>query len=123
MGDLSAHFNLRELACRCGCKTPLQVKRNLKRLALEVLEPLRELAGGVPLYITSGHRCSYWNARVGGVDDSQHLYGLAADVTSKHVAPAALADLAEKVPALRHGGIGRYPGFSHVDIRGYRARW
>lgn len=39
------------------------------------------------------------------------------------VAPSNVARIAERVPAFAKGGIGRYATFTHLDTRGYRARW
>lgn len=39
------------------------------------------------------------------------------------VAPANVANIAERIPAFAKGGIGRYRTFTHLDTRGTRARW
>lgn len=117
----SPHFSRRELACRCGCVTPAAVQANLVKLAAQ-LEELRKLTGG-PLHVNCAYRCKKHNAAVGGVPNSQHLVGIAADVSHKTLAPKAVADLAERVPDFHNGGIGRYPGFTHIDIRRGTARW
>lgn len=52
---------------------------NLKRLCQEVLEPLRQHFG-VPIVIGSGYRCPKLNAAVGGVKNSNHQTGCAADL-------------------------------------------
>jgi zinc D-Ala-D-Ala carboxypeptidase len=44
------------------------------------LEALRRKLGDHPLVITSGFRSLACNQRVGGASNSQHLYGMAADV-------------------------------------------
>jgi hypothetical protein len=44
-----------------------------------VLEPLR-VAMGKPIKISSGYRCEKLNKAVGGVYNSQHLKGQAADI-------------------------------------------
>lgn len=54
-------------------------KANLDLLVRNVLDPLRENWGG-PIKITSGYRCARLNKIVGGVKNSQHLYGKAADI-------------------------------------------
>lgn len=53
---------------------------NLRKLSMQVLEPVRVLAG-MPIRITSGYRSPALNAAVGGVTESQHLFGEAADIT------------------------------------------
>ena len=52
---------------------------NLVYLAAYVLEPLR-VAMGKPIRISSGYRCERLNKAVGGVYNSQHLKGQAADI-------------------------------------------
>jgi hypothetical protein len=53
---------------------------NLQRLC-DVLELIRSLCGGNPVTVSSGYRCPELNAAVGGVSDSAHVHGLAADIT------------------------------------------
>jgi hypothetical protein len=48
-------------------------------LAAYVLEPLRT-AMGVPIRVSSGYRCERLNKAVGGVSNSQHCKGQAADI-------------------------------------------
>lgn len=52
---------------------------NLNRLAYTILEPVRKSYGG-PIRVTSGFRCKLLNQVVGGVANSQHMQGLAADL-------------------------------------------
>lgn len=44
-----------------------------------ILQPLRDIIKQ-PIVITSGYRCKRLNALVGGVSNSQHLIGQAADI-------------------------------------------
>lgn len=53
---------------------------NLKKLAVLVLDPIRQ-SWGQPLKVTSGYRSPQLNAAVGGVPTSGHLEGCAADIT------------------------------------------
>ena len=46
-----------------------------------VLDPIRE-HWGLPIRVTSGYRCSELNEEVGGVEDSWHMDGCAADITA-----------------------------------------
>jgi hypothetical protein len=88
------------------------------------LELLRVELGGTPLHVNSGYRCPAYNKRIGGAPKSQHMEGKAADLSGRKVIPGAIANQAEDVPAFRSGGIGRYPTFTHVDLRtGGPARW
>ena len=60
---------------------PLQEAGNLKALADNVLDPLREWYGK-PITVNSGYRCPQLNRLVGGAASSQHLKGEAADITA-----------------------------------------
>jgi uncharacterized protein YcbK (DUF882 family) len=57
-------------------------KKNLQKLALEVLDPIREKFGQ-PIGINSGYRGPKLNAAVGGSKTSQHCNGAAADIRCK----------------------------------------
>ena len=89
---LSKNFSLEELTFSITANnhgidnTPnAEVKAALKRLAVEVLQPIRE-AWGQPIVVTSGYRCPKLNAAVGGVKGSQHLLGQAADIKAANPA-------------------------------------
>ena len=81
---LSNHFTLAEF-CNFSkypdnLPTP-QVLFNLKYGCQYLLEPARREVG--PIIINSGFRNSRVNALVGGVKNSQHLLGQAADIRPK----------------------------------------
>jgi len=56
-----------------------EVIDNLGQLCLNVLNPAI-INFDLPLFVTSGYRCKRLNDEVGGLPESQHLYGQAADV-------------------------------------------
>ena len=82
------HFTMGEL---CASSTadahnirntpPLQEAGNLKALAENVLDPLREWYGK-PIYVNSGYRSPQLNRMVGGAPTSQHMKGEAVDITA-----------------------------------------
>jgi len=74
MGDLSEHFSRWEFACRCGCGFD-----DVDQELVSALEALR-LKLGKPINITSGCRCEEHNSAVGGVFNSAHTRGTAADI-------------------------------------------
>ena len=83
---VTMHFTMEELyasdtAKRLGInnKPSVQQMINLVYLAAYVLEPLR-VAMGEPIPIGSGFRCQQLNKAVGGVYNSQHMKGQAADL-------------------------------------------
>lgn len=83
---LSPHFILEEFTRSATAKRlniinvpSTQQIENLRQLCINVLEPVRTQIG-LPLHIDSGFRCPKLNEAVGGVSDSQHLEGRAADI-------------------------------------------
>ena len=84
--QLTKHFTLQEFE-RSGAaarlhidnRVPAELVPNIKNLCEEVLEPLREHFGE-PVYVSSGYRCEELNRAVGGVRNSQHMRGEAADI-------------------------------------------
>jgi uncharacterized protein YcbK (DUF882 family) len=117
MGDLSAHFSKAELACRCCGE--LQIDQKL----IDALEQLRSLVG-TEVLIHDGYRCPAHNQEVGGVTDSEHTRGLAADVAIPGLSLQQMYELALQIPTFDGGGIGVYDGgFLHLDVRPYAARW
>lgn len=53
---------------------------NIYSLVDGVLDPLRDFID-IPIYINSGYRCRRLNEAVGGSYNSQHMKGLAADIS------------------------------------------
>lgn len=91
---LTEHFTLEEFlrsetADNRGINnTPpknLGVYRNLQKLA-ETLEQVRSMFGK-PVHINSGYRCPDLNRAVGGVKNSAHLSGYAADIRISGISP------------------------------------
>lgn len=91
--ELTRNFSLEEMlrsdtAKRCGitnmpkAEEETEVVENLKALCVEVLQPLRDFLGK-PVVVSSGYRCRELNEKVGGVSNSQHLTGEAADIRVK----------------------------------------
>ncbi|WP_027450835.1 D-Ala-D-Ala carboxypeptidase family metallohydrolase [Xylanibacter brevis] len=83
--QLTEHFTLQEMmasgtAIRLGLKNEPGEKEveALRHLCEEVLEPLRQRFGRI--IIASGYRCEALNKAVGGVKNSQHMRGEAADI-------------------------------------------
>lgn len=68
--------------------------------------------------IDSGFRCTRYNKKVGGKIGSAHLQGKAADIRVPGIHPDIVAEGCENFD-----GLGRYDTFTHVDVRGYKARW
>jgi len=98
---LSPHFKLSEfLNLR---KYPeniptMQVVANLTYGCHLLLEPARLIAG--PIIINSGFRCETVNSKAGGVRNSQHMFGQAADIHPKD--PAQFQQLVEFLRLCEH---------------------
>jgi Peptidase M15 len=122
----SQHFCTLELKCHSGINCVYCGGQNLctPRL-LAALEALRSVARNVPIVVTSAYRCAEHNAEIGGVADSEHVRGNAADIVIRGMTPAQMYRKARLVPAFRNGGIGVAldQGYIHVDVRTEPARW
>lgn len=121
--QLTRHFHVREFHCRDGTPVPVAAYAGLARLARVVLEPARSRFGAC--YVTSGYRTREYNRRVGGAPSSHHIYDLhphspAADLRFSRGTPR---EWHRFLDGLVTGGLGLYPSFVHVDLRGYRSRW
>jgi uncharacterized protein YcbK (DUF882 family) len=116
---LSKNFILSEFACKDGSKTI-----NVDGLLMMILQTLRDKLGK-PVSISSGYRTPSYNASCGGMDNSEHTKGKAADIQVAGVAPIDLAyavvKVAKDLGLLR--GIGVYPTFVHVDVGDYIGYW
>ena len=107
---MSEFFTESEMVCNCGCGGVLVDDR-----LFPLLDRIRSKVGK-PVYILSGYRCPAHNAEVGGVMDSQHLEGTAADITYDDINVESLTEIAIDCGA---SGVGSYfnQGFVHVDCR------
>jgi hypothetical protein len=108
-----SNFKVKEFACNDGSDEIL-IDGNLVRY----LQRERDLYGSTT--ITSGYRTPSYNAKIGGVPNSQHVYGKASDTICKNGSPLEVAMTAE---AMGMGGIGLYSGFTHIDTREGKSRW
>ena len=121
---LTANFSMSEFECKCGCKMPESVKPNVIELANN-LQILRDFIDK-PINLTNAYRCAIHNKKVGGVKNSQHLLAKAADLKVDNISPGSLAKLISFLMennSFKKGGIGVYNTFTHVDVRGYMAKW
>jgi uncharacterized protein YcbK (DUF882 family) len=85
------------------------------------LQTLRDLVGE-PIRIVSGYRCLRHNTNVGGAKRSYHMKGMAADIVIAKLTIPEMRDAVEQIDAFKHGGIGCYRSWIHVDI-GPERRW
>lgn len=86
MEQFTKNFSYDELIASATAKrlrldnTPtLEEKEKLRQLAEDILQPIRD-AWKSPIVVTSGYRSEAVNKAVGGVSNSQHRLGEAADI-------------------------------------------
>ena len=117
MGDLSKHFNRKEVACKCGCGLD-----SMDAETLRVADEARDFVGQ-SITPSSGARCYEYNRtpEVGSNDRSQHPRCRAMDLPVPD--PEALYKwLSEKYPD--RYGFGVYKTFVHIDTAtGPARRW
>ena len=121
---MTANFKKSEFECKDGSIMPENVLENIKILANQ-LEVLRSDLNK-PITITSAFRSVSYNKRIGGVSDSQHLFGKASDLKVSGLKPKRVYETIEKLikqGEMLQGGLGLYNTFVHYDIRGKKARW
>ena len=114
--NIAPHFNLSEFSCPC-CKRVMLHPKLLGKL-MELRKILEK-----PVYITSGYRCPSYNQKVGGVVNSYHLIGLAADIKVQDINLIELLEICEDID---FAGIGFYEkkNFLHLDVRPTKhSRW
>ncbi|MBR1646029.1 MAG: N-acetylmuramoyl-L-alanine amidase [Selenomonadaceae bacterium] len=113
-GTVGSHFNASEFVCHCCGQGSVDSR------LIELLEELRAKAGK-PVHVNCGYRCSKHNKEVGGVPNSQHVLGTAADITIPEIGFKRARELVESIdfdgtgfyPPLENGGAW----FIHVDVR------
>ncbi|HSI65240.1 MAG TPA: D-Ala-D-Ala carboxypeptidase family metallohydrolase [Candidatus Saccharimonadia bacterium] len=92
---------------------------------LKVADKLRQQLGVPLVSVISAYRNPAYNAACSGsAAHSQHMMNVALDLHFD-CAPSKVVQAAEALRAqgFFKGGIGRYPGFTHIDTRGKNADW
>lgn len=92
---------------------------NARKLAVEVLQPIRERFG--PIRLTSGYRSPALNAAIGGSRTSAHMTGQAADIVPLKASLADVFDwiIAELIPrGVIDQVIWEYGSWIHVGQSG-----
>lgn len=113
---LSQNFVVSEFVCKDGSDKVL-----IDTSLVEILQRIRNHFGKA-VTINSAYRNAAYNAKIGGVSNSQHVNGTAADIVVQGVTPLAVAQYAEYIMP-KSGGIGQYNSFTHIDVRAKRSRW
>lgn len=121
---ITNNFHKIEFESKDGSDMPNDVYKNIKELA-QNLQIIRNHIGK-PIIINSAYRSPAHNRRIGGVRNSFHTKGMAADIVIKGLSPKKLARIIKKLMnegKIKKGGIGLYNTFVHYDTRGYFAKW
>ena len=119
---LTANFALHEFlrsqtAARHGISMdpPIEVIDNLRRLCVDILQPLREHVG-VPITISSGFRPLELNTLIGGSTTSAHMDGRAADIIIEGIKPLKVAQTIESLGLHYDQVIHEFRQWVHVGI-------
>lgn len=99
------------------------IDRSLLLVMADLQVALTNTYGGDRIItVNSGYRTRRRNATLeGAATFSEHIVGRAADFTVQGLSNSQVADMAIRIPGV--GGVGRYPGFTHVDVGGSGRRW
>lgn len=92
MSKISKYFSEIELQCKCkncGNSCPMDM------VFLQLLDIVRKECG-VPLNVSSGFRCNRHNKDIGGVPNSWHTKGKAADIWSAKISLDTIYNIASK---------------------------
>lgn len=113
--DEIEYFDRSEFKCKCGGKYcngyPAEPDERMIRIADRLRKNL-----GVPITIVSGLRCKTWNAIQGGVSDSQHMYGEAADIYAKSVSQSRVEAELDKIGGVRYHYAIKGSNNVHFDV-------
>jgi|TARA_R110000744_G_scaffold2627_2_gene10449 uncharacterized protein YcbK (DUF882 family) len=121
---MTKNFSKEEFDCNDGSEMPINVYHNMVKVANQ-LQTLRDYIGK-PIQVNSAWRSEEYNASIGGVKNSQHIMGRAADIVIKGMTPIEVSKIIEELISkgdMLQGGLGIYSSFVHYDIRGTKSRW
>ena len=112
MATDTKNFKVSEFECKCGCGA-----NDISQTVINMCQKIRENLG-LPVRINSGYRCKQHNAKVGGVKNSYHTQGLAADLSCAKGALALWTVIQNmwnngELPELSYAI--KYANFVHID--------
>ena len=124
MKNKSIYFKPSEFYCRCHrCRSRAFKKDRMHDDTISTLHSIRVKYGA--LFITSGYRCKIHNKAVGGVYNSYHTKGMAADFTpkdKKHLT-SIYDDIVDGVFGKVSSGLYIKKRFIHIDCRENLSLW
>ena len=107
--NLSLNFKVREFICPCCHEEGIKEDLVFQLQLVHDLLPVNRI-----MIVTSGYRCKEHNGKVGGVEDSAYVKGLAADIKCEDSNYRFML-----IKAFIRAGfkrIGVYKNFIHVDL-------
>jgi hypothetical protein len=133
-------FTWGEVACNDGTPLPkakrhnaVEAARTLNAMRIDIAHHYKVPVSNVYISINSWYRTRTYNLRIGGAAYSRHCEGDATDINVTIKLPktgglrlvprSRVRYFAERQKLYRRGGVGAYTTFTHLDTRGYRARW
>lgn len=116
--QLSKHFNVQEFRCKCGKTHDILISQEL----VYQLERLFSTLDCSKIIVSSGHRCSEHDKKIGNSGVGQHILGKAADVycydrNNKAISTKIVSCVAQD---LGFGGIANINSaytWIHLDVR------
>jgi len=115
---ITNNFSKKEFDSKDGADMPNDVFNNIVEVAKN-LQVLRDEVKS-PIRINSGYRSPSHNKKVGGVKNSHHIYGRAADIVVSGMMPNQVAKVIDKLwkeGKMKKGWYKVYNSFVHYDIR------
>lgn len=113
--DEIEYFTRDEFKCKCGGKYCKGYPHEPDERMVRTVNQLRKNLG-VPITIVSGLRCKTWNAIQGGVSNSQHMYGEAADIYAKGVSQSRVEAELDKIGGVRYHYAIKGSSNVHFDV-------
>lgn len=113
--DEIEYFTPDEFKCKCGGKYCKGYPHEPDERMVKIADQLRKNLG-VPITIVSGLRCKTWNAIQGGVANSQHMYGEAADIYAKGVSQSRVEAELDKIGGVRYHYAIKGSSNVHFDV-------
>ena len=114
MAENTKNFKVSEFSCHCGCGHNV-----IEQKVIDMCQTIRN-ALGVPVRVNSGCRCEKNNAKQGGVKNSFHIYGKAADLSCSLGAAKMFETVKRlhsegKLPELDYCILYRRKNIIHID--------
>ena len=111
MSHDTKNFKVNEFACKCCGHNEIDQR------VIDMAQTIRDYLG-VAVRVNSGYRCEKHNAEVGGVKNSYHTQGLAADLSCSLGAMALYKAVQELKRTGKLEGLKyciKYKTFIHID--------